>query len=313
MAAGNKPKLPWGTAARIAWRELRASKTKFAFVLLSVAIGVAALTGVRGFSQAFQKALLGDARSLMAADLSARLFRQAGPKEEQQLDALRGVERTDVTETVSMASVVGDPVPLLVSLKAVDPAVYPFYGTVVLRPAGTLRDTLTDNTALVDDNLLVRLNARVGDVLKIGDRRFRIAAVIAREPDRMSAGIGLGPRVMITRQAMLQAGLLGLGSRATERYLFKLDDAKQNIAGVRAELEKILPDALITDFRETNPELTNGLDHATGLLSLICLVAMVLGAIGVGMAMRAHLQQRIEVLAIMKSMGATSNDILRIY
>ncbi len=63
----------------------------------------------------------------------------------------------------------------------------------------------------------------------------------------------------------------------------------------------------------TNPELTNGLDHATGLLSLICLVAMVLGAIGVGMAMRAHLQQRIEVLAIMKSMGATSGDILRIY
>ncbi len=85
-----KPSLPWGTAARIAWRELRASKAKFAFVLLSVAIGVAALTGVRGFSQAFQKALLGDARSLMAADLSARLFRQTSPKEAQQLDALQG-------------------------------------------------------------------------------------------------------------------------------------------------------------------------------------------------------------------------------
>ena len=46
---------------------------------------------------------------------------------------------------------------------------------------------------------------------------------------------------------------------------------------------------------------------------MICLVAMVLGAIGVGMAMRAHLQQRIEVLAIMKSIGAKSSDILRIY
>ncbi len=40
---------------------------------------------------------------------------------------------------------------------------------------------------------------------------------------------------------------------------------------------------------------------------------MVLGAIGVAMAMRAHLQQRIEVLAIMKSIGARSSDILRIY
>jgi putative ABC transport system permease protein len=270
---------------------------------------------VRGFSESFQKALLGDARSLMAADLSARMFRLATPGEDKQLDELasKGVQRTEVTETVSMASVHGDPVPLLVSLKAVDPALYPFYGTVILNPASSLRDVLNDNSALVDDNLLVRLNTKVGAELKIGSRYFRIAAVILREPDRMSAGVGLGPRVMITRHAMLAAGLLGMGSRATERYLFKLDSKAQNIADLRPQLEKILPDAQIIDFRETSPELTNGLDHATGLLSLICLVAMVLGAIGVAMAMRAHLQQRMEILAIMKSIGARSSDILRIY
>ena len=74
-----------------------------------------------------------------------------------------------------------------------------------------------------------------------------------------------------------------------------------------------MPDAQVTDFRESNPALTDGLKRSTGLLSLICLVAMVLGAIGVAMAMRAHLQQRVEVLAIMKSIGARSSDILRIY
>ena len=316
--ARTKPSLPLRTAWRVAWREMHASKAKFGFVLLSVAIGVAALTGVRGFSEAFQKALLGDARGLMAGDLSARLFRQVTPKEDAQLNKLQGVERTTVTETVSMAEAkapqsTGIAVPLLVSLKAVNPAKYPFYGHVTLQPAGNLRDVLTDDTAVVDENLLVRLNTKVGNNLKIGNKYFRIAAVIVREPDRMTAGVGLGPRVMITRRAMAEAGLLAAGSRATERYLFKLDDPKQDIASVRAQLEKILPDALITDFRETNPALTDGLNHATGLLSLICLVAMVLGAIGVGMAMRAHLQQRIEVLAIMKSLGATSGDILRIY
>ena len=129
--------LPWGTAARIAWRELQASKTKFFFVLLSVAIGVAALTGVRGFSESFRSTLLAQARSIMAADLSARMFRQASPQEQKQIDGLQGRASTVVTEMVSMASVEGDPVPLLVSLKAVDPEKYPFYGTVVLNPAGT--------------------------------------------------------------------------------------------------------------------------------------------------------------------------------
>ncbi|HEX3662353.1 MAG TPA: FtsX-like permease family protein [Acidobacteriaceae bacterium] len=309
-----KKALPWTTAAKIAWRELRAGKLKFMFVLLSVAVGVAALTGVRGFSQSFQRALLLQARSIMAGDLSARMFRQATPEEQKQLEALRpeGVRETVVTETVSMSMVEGDPVPLLVSLKAVDPREYPFYGTVVLDPAGNLRDTLNDDTVVVDDNLLVRLRTKVGAELKIGGRWFRIAAVILKEPDRMTAGVGLGPRVMMTRRAMDETGLLQPGSRATERYLFALTD-KLKVADVRAQIEKILPDAQVTDFRETSPALTEGVDRATGLLSLICLVAMVLGAIGVGMAMRAHLQQRIEILAIMKSIGARSADILRIY
>src|SRR5271155_3912884 len=73
--------LPFKTAATIAWRELRASKTKFSFVILSVAIGVAALIGVRGFSESFHKTILAEARTIMAAGLSARVFRQPTPQE----------------------------------------------------------------------------------------------------------------------------------------------------------------------------------------------------------------------------------------
>ena len=101
-----KSALSWKTAATIAWRELRASKAKFAFVILSVAIGVAALIGVRGFSESFQKTLLVEARTIMAADLSARMFRQPTPQETADLNALTrsGIERTWITETVSMVS-----------------------------------------------------------------------------------------------------------------------------------------------------------------------------------------------------------------
>ncbi len=43
------------------------------------------------------------------------------------------------------------------------------------------------------------------------------------------------------------------------------------------------------------------------------LVALVLGAVGVAMAMRAHLQQRLDTIAIMKSLGARSRQIMKIY
>ena len=68
MATDQKPSLTWTSAAKIAWRELQASRAKFLFVIISVAIGVAALTGVRGFSDSFQKTLLGEARSGLVRD-----------------------------------------------------------------------------------------------------------------------------------------------------------------------------------------------------------------------------------------------------
>ena len=94
-----KQPLSWSTAGKIAWRELRAGKAKFLFVLLSVAVGVAALTGVRGFSESFQRALLLQARSIMAGNFPARMFRQATASEQKQLDALKpqGVRETVVT------------------------------------------------------------------------------------------------------------------------------------------------------------------------------------------------------------------------
>ena len=195
----------------------------------------------------------------------------------------------------------------------VDPQVYPFYGKVQLEPAGDFRTMLNDSSVIVGDALLVRLRVKVGDQLKIGGQLFRIAAVVTKEPDRISSTMGLGPRVLMSRAAVERTGLLQAGSRAGERFLFKVPVQSGGVGKVRKQLEKILPEAQVTDFRETSPALTEGLNRLTGLLSLICLVAMVLGAIGVAMAMRAHLQQRIEILAIMKSIGARSSDILRIY
>ncbi len=282
-------------------------------MIVSVAIGVAALTGVRGFTESFQKTLLGQARTIMAADVSARMFRQPSAKEVAGLNALAGIERTQVTEMVSMASTSSDPIPLLVSLKAVDPSQYPFYGAYKLRPVGTLRQELTPQTVLVGEDVLIRLRTRIGDSLKVGNSSFRIAGVIEREPDRMNSSMGIGPRVLITRQGLEASGLLQPGSRAGERFLMRLNPAATDVKGLHTQVEKILPEAQVTDFREANPALTRGLDRASSMLSLICLVAMVLGAIGVAMSMRAHLEQRMDILATMKSIGARSSDILRIY
>jgi len=301
---------------------MRSSRGKFLFVILSVAIGVAALTGVRGFSTSFRGTLLNRARAIMAADLSARMFQQPTPEQAKRLDALEreGVAVTSVTELLSMASSPKTFDPLLVSLKAVDPGMYPFYGTVDLQPAGSLRSVLTADAVVVADDLLVRLKLRVGDGLKIGTKVFRIASVVVNEPDRLSGSFAAGPRVLISRAGLEASGLLAPGSHAGQRYLFKVPPPSSgapisdaSVAKLKVRLEGMLPEAQVIDYRETNPALTQGLDRATSLLSLMSLVALVLGAVGVAMAMRAHLQQRLDTIAIMKSLGAGSGQIIKIY
>jgi putative ABC transport system permease protein len=314
--------LSYGSAAKIAAREMRSSRGKFFFVVLSVAIGVAALTGVRGFSASFRATLLTRARSILAGDLSARMFQQPTPAQMKGLEEIEasGVGMTSVTELLSMASDPKTLDPLLVSLKAVDPAVYPYYGQVDLAPAGNLRDVLGADSVVVADDLLVRLKLKLGDPLKIGSKVFRIASVVTNEPDRLSGNFAAGPRVLISQQGLEASGLLAPGSHAGQRFLFKVPAPRNGapisdkaVEDLKERLVKLLPEAQVTDYRETNPALTQGLDRATSLLSLMSLVALVLGAVGVAMAMRAHLQQRLDTIAIMKSLGARSGQIIKIY
>jgi putative ABC transport system permease protein len=306
--------LSWRTALKIAWREGRASSVKFAFVILAVAVGVGALTGVRGFSRAFHLMLVREARTLIASDLSVRTFALASPEQEAAMRQLaaRGVEHTWITETVSMAAT-GNKPPLLVSVKAVDPAKYPYYGKVILDPpAPSLAAALRPDTVAVSDDLLLRLGVKVGDSIRLGGLPFRIVATVEQEPDRMSGSLNVGPRLMLSRQALDRAGLMAPGSRAAERFLFRIPP-EIPVEQVRSDLKIAFPEAMIADFRQAHPAIERGLDEATMFLSLVSLISLIVGALGVATAIRAHLDQRLDSIAVMKCLGARSNQIMRIY
>ena len=315
------PHLSWKTAAKIAWREGRASSVKFFFVILAVAAGVGALTGVRGFAASFRQLLLKEARTLMAADVSVRQFILPNAEQQGVLADLekRGIQRTWITETVTMAATERVPDPLLVSVKAVEPSQYPFYGHVLLKPAGALAAALTAGQVAVSEDLLLRLQMQLGDTIKVGGIDFRAAAIVDKEPDRMAGSLNVGPRLMMSRAGLDRTNLMRFGSRAAQRLLFKLPvtpDAGVNsktVEAIRKELKETFPEAMVIDFRETHPLITRGLTRSTTFLSLISLIALIVGAIGVAMAIHSHVQQRLDSIAIMKCLGAGSTQVMRIY
>ncbi len=295
----------------MSWRETRAASGKFAFLVLAIALGTGALTAVTGFNESVQYTLRNEARSLMAADIAVRLPNRPTEADFEIIHKLetQGIRTTRVTETVSMASAQGQ-LPVLISVKAADFSQYPYYGRVELNPANV---HLGADDLAASDELLQRLHLTISDSLRIGQHDFRIAARIVREPDRMTTGFTLGPRVLLTREALQSTGVVSDVSRATERVLLKLPD-QRDINPIRSGLENDFGRrARISDYTETNPSLTRALDRATRFLSMVSLIALIVGGLGVAATMQSHIRQKMTSIAFMKCIGGRSPDILRTY
>ena len=252
---------------------------------------------------------------LLAGDLSIRLSRAPDPEERAVLDGLasQGAEVTPVTELMTMVAGGSQGRPLPVNLKAVDTADYPFYGEVELSTGQALPEALAEDAVLASQDLLVRLRADVGDTVRLGSADFRIAAMVLVEPDRMTGAVNFGPRAMVSQRGLERTELVQFGSRVSHRFLLKLPEEGLTVDQAGGALRGGIPEARITDFRETNPRIQRGLDRTTGFLSLVSLLAMAIGGLGVAMVVYSHLQQRLDTIAIMKCYGATSAVIIRVF
>jgi putative ABC transport system permease protein len=303
------------TASKIAWRELHAAPAKFFFVILAVAVGVGALSGVKGFGYAFKGMLLRNAKQLIAADVQAQTWNLPTL---EQIDQVKRIAKhygtlTRVTETISMGASEHSRVPQMVSVKAVDPAVYPFYGILRLEPPRPLAELLkSDSSVVVTPELLMRFKLKPGEVIRLGGTEFRISGTLIGEPDRLASGFGPGMRVLMTRAGLDRTGLIQFGSRAAQRFLFKLNP-NVNPEPLKMQLKAIFRKVFISDYREGSPVVGKAIDNTTTFLSLVSLIALIVGSLGVAMAMYSHLQQRMDTIAVMKALGARSNQILEIY
>jgi putative ABC transport system permease protein len=301
---------------RMAWRETRPAWKRFLFVIAAIALGVSVLTGLKGFSHGLNRSIYRSARELIAADLAVRTNSLPGGNDVQILESLtqKGARLTRITETLSMVSPSKTANPILSDIRAVDPKVYPFYGTVELEPRASLNQVLSDTAAVVSRDLLVRCGIAVGDEIQVGSAHLRISAILKSEPDRIGVGVDLGPRILITRAALERSGLIQFGSRASESFLYLLPAKGLTVDQARNFItSRIKRRIRITDFRDPNPSITRGLERATNFLSLLGLLSLLVGGLGVSTTVRTYLQQKLDSIAIIKCVGGRSKQIIRIY
>ncbi len=304
----------------LAYREMRASWHRLLFFFLCIAIGVGSIVALRSLVQNLKTALLGDARSLMTADVQASTN---NPWSNEAKAALEGIYASpmvtahiDILETATMARSGEDwlGTPKMVELKAVQPG-FPFYGEMILADGQKYsHDLYKDRGVLVKQTLLAALGLKVGEILKIGNLDFTIRGVIEQEPGNTMNAFSIGPRVMIDYEDAVAAGLTSFGSRARHRVLFKTREADMDrlVTRLRNELTS-QSGVTVRSFRFSQDRLTESLTQVEDYLSLIGLVILVLGGIGISSVTRVFVQQKMKTIAILKTLGGRNARVLGAY
>ena len=304
---------------RFALREMRGGLRGFAVFIACIALGVAAIAGVGSFARSLGDGLAREGRVILGGDVSFSLSQREVNDAERKF--LNGSGQLSVAATMRAMARAASGETALVEIKAVD-AAYPLFGSVTLEPAGDLAAALAQRDgaygAVSDPALLARLNLEPGARITVGNATIALRTTLKSEPDKLAGGIGFGPRLLMSEAALRATGLVQPGSLVRWHYRLRVPGADANDRAADAVVkasEAQLPDAgwEVRTRANASPALGRNIERFTQYLTLVGLTALLVGGVGVANAVKHYLDRRREVIATLKSVGATGARVFAIY
>lgn len=282
--------------------------------MILTAAGVASLGGAEAAVAMFRAATSTNLREWIAADVAVMTGEPLDQVQSQLVTDLEreGVDSTMTIEAVAQATSERVPSPQVVMARVVDPRKYPYYGLVRFSPDLECSRALSDDAVAVSEELMERLEARVGGRIEVNGAPLTVSAVIRSVPDQLALIPTPLPRILLSRGAAIQTGLLRWHGIHYERVLLRLsrDDL---LPSVRSRVEAAFPGRRVLDYRRPDPLVALTADRAEGFLRLISVLALLVGALSMALAVWLHLDRRMDAIAIKKVLGASSHQILAIY
>lgn len=281
----------------------------------SISLGVAALVAIDSFATNIVQSVKDQSRALMGGDISFNSSKPFTPATDSLFDSLskHGVSFSRMTTFPSMAVVPRTAGTRFTQVRGVTEN-YPFYGNIVTDPAGKWSQLQTGANAIVDPALLTSLNAHVGDTLRLGFGTFTIIASIKDIPSAAGIAEMLGPRVFIPARYVAETQLLVFGSTADRAVFAKLPpdvDPDKFIKPLRQRFDR--EQVRVRTVTQSEMQTSDAIENLSNFIGIVGLVALLLGGIGVASGVRAFVARKIDTVAVLRCLGASSGQVLGIY
>jgi len=301
-----------GWAWKMAWRESRSTGKRLFLFISSIVLGVAALVAINSFGQNLRNAVDEQAKSLLGADLVIT-HRQPFSQETEDLFDSWGGEQSREVRLASMVYFPEGDGTRLIEVRALQ-GDFPYYGALVTSPPEAAERFREGPYALVDDRVMLQFDVQVGDPVKIGAFQFTVAGKLQRIPGETMTETVIVPRVYIPLDYLSQTELVQFGSRVSYRNAFRfgpLMDVEQLLEVAAPHLESQRMRSITVEDRKRR--LGRSMENLYRFLSLVGFIALVLGGIGVASAIHIHIKQRLNTVAVLRCLGASSRQASTIY
>ena len=287
-------------------RELRSGEVRV--LAAALALAVAAMTAVGFFTDRVAQGVQARSAEVLAADLVLRSNREI-PAERASLAAELGLESA---RTASFPSVVlAGEQSALADIEAVEPG-YPLRGSLRISSSidaesETVRAVPPPGEAWADPRLLARLDAEVGQLVKLGRLELRVTRLLDYRPDQGFSFAELAPTLLVNLDDVPATGLVAPGSRVSYRLL--LAGPPGQLAAYRDRVELGVGERL-RGIEDAQPEIGNAVERAGRFIGLASLVSALIAAVAVAMAARRFAHRRMDTVALMKCVGASRRFVL---
>jgi len=298
-------------ALRALRREWRSGE--LAVLWLSLSVAVAALCSVGFLVDRIGRAVAAQASEVLAADLRVEADTPIAAQEQAKAQSLK---LSSARLTTTLSAIFNGDTNQLADVRALSSG-YPLRGhlTIADRPFAAGAPTTqipASGEAWPDSRLAAALGAGIGSDLTVGSRTLRVTHILISRPDQNSTFVEFASALLINDADLVSTKLIQPGSRV--RYALLL-------AGPAAELEAFrswhgqqdFGKERLADVADASPQIGEASRRAARFLALASLVAVLLCAVAIAMSARSFVRRHLDVVALMKTLGASRRLVLAVH
>ena len=288
---------------QLAWRLFKRElfQGQLLLIILAITLAVLSVSGLARVSERLQLAINGQATKFIAAD---RIIDSPTPIDNQLLARADELGLAQVKSLQFNSMVFADDKLQLVTVRAVEPG-YPLKGTIEL--AKPVSSALPNSGELWYETRLGGILA-YPTAIELGNSQFKMAAEISRLPDAGFNPFASSPVVLMRLEDVDATGVIQPGSRVTYRYQFAGDKAALD------EFEAEVKPQLTTsqhwvDIQSGDSPIAEAIKRAERFLLLASLLGIALACAAIGIAAQRYCQRHYDVVAMLKTFGASAKQI----